>query len=106
MTLALARPKDSGGYLMIKDIEIRNYKCFEHLRIAGCKRINIVVGDNGAGKSSFLEAIFFALGGNAQVAVRNRQTRGFDGAVSGSTRQIEDALWGDLFHNFDTALPV
>jgi ABC-type transport system involved in cytochrome c biogenesis ATPase subunit len=103
---ALARSHNSDGYLMINDIEIRNYKCFEHLRVSGCKRINIVMGDNGAGKTSLLEAIFFALGGNAQVAVRNRQIRGFDGAVSGSTRAVEDALWGDMFYNFNTSLPI
>ncbi|MEH2546364.1 ABC-type transport system involved in cytochrome c biogenesis ATPase subunit [Bradyrhizobium sp. AZCC 2262] len=106
MTSDLARPHLPSEYLMIHDIEIRNYKCFEHLRLADCKRINIVVGDNGAGKTALLEATFFALGGNAQIAVRNRQTRGFDGAVSGSTRQVEDALWGDLFYNFNTRLPI
>lgn len=87
---------------MINDLEIRNYKCFEHLHVSNCRRINILVGDNGAGKTAFLEAIFAALAGNAQVFIRNRQARGLDGAFTGSARTIEDAIWGDLFHNFST----
>jgi AAA domain, putative AbiEii toxin, Type IV TA system len=102
MTSALARPTDSDGYLMIKGIEIRNYKCFEHLKVGNCGRVNIIVGDNGAGKTAFLEAIFLALSGNAQSILRYRQARGLEGAFSGSPRAIEDAIWGDLFYQFNT----
>lgn len=106
LTSALARPNDSDGYLMIKDIEIRNYKCFEKLNVGNCRRVNIVVGDNGAGKTAFLEAIFLALAGNAQIILRNRQSRGLEGAFSGSTRAIEDAIFADIFYQFNTENPI
>src|SRR3954467_3400508 len=93
---------------MINGIEIRNYKCFELLKIKKCRRINILAGDNGAGKTAFLEAVFFALAGNAQVVIRNRQARGLDGSFIGSPRAIEEALWGDLFRdfNFDNTISI
>jgi hypothetical protein len=106
MTLALARPNPGGEFLMINDIEIRNYKCFENLKIGNCRRINIIVGDNGAGKTSFLEAIFLALAGNAQTVIRNRAFRGLDGMLGGTSRTIEDALWGDLFFQFNANNPI
>lgn len=90
-----------AGYQMINKIEIRNYKCFEKLKIEDCSHINILVGDNGAGKTALLEAIFFALAGNAQIALRNRQARGFNSDSAGSIRTIEQAWWGDLFHKFN-----
>jgi hypothetical protein len=90
-----------SGYQMIKEIGIQNFKCFERVQMDKCRRINILVGDNGAGKTAFLEAIFLALAGNAQVVIRARQARGLDGLFSGIPRVIEDALWGDLFYNFD-----
>jgi hypothetical protein len=91
---------------MINDIEIRNYKCFERLKVGNCRRINIVAGDNGAGKTAFLEAIFLALAGNAQTILRNRQARGLDGAFQGTQRMIEDTIWGDLFYQFNTNNPI
>ncbi len=91
---------------MIHGIEIRNYKCFQHLKIERCKRINVIVGDNGAGKTALLEAIFLTLAGNAQIILRNRIARGFDGSFSGAPKIIEDAIWGDLFYNFNSKNPI
>lgn len=87
---------------MINNIEIKNFRGFEKLTIEGCRRINVIVGDNGVGKTALLEAIFLALSGHPEVAVRLRQWRGLEGSFSGSPRQIEDALWGDYFHQVDS----
>jgi AAA15 family ATPase/GTPase len=43
------------------NIEIRNYRGIKHLKIPSLKRINIIAGKNGVGKSSLLEAIFFIM---------------------------------------------
>lgn len=43
---------------MIKDIEINNFRCFDRLKVSGCKRINLISGKNNVGKTALLEAIF------------------------------------------------
>jgi len=46
---------------MIKEISIHNFKIFESFRLSLNNDINIIVGDNEAGKSTVLEAISLAL---------------------------------------------
>src|ERR1700730_1539599 len=92
-------PHGQSGYLMINGIEIRNFKCFEHLKIDSCQRINVIVGDNGSGKTALLEAVFWALGSNSDLAIRYRQQRGLDGSFNGPPRRIEEAIWRDYFYN-------
>src|SRR5579862_2908635 len=90
------------GYLMIHETEIRNFKCFEHLHIKGCRRINIIVGENGVGKTALLEGMFFAAGKTSELIIRYRQQRGLDGTFRGSARAIGNALMLDLFYMLRT----
>lgn len=92
--------------LMINSIDIKNYKCFENLHISNCRQVNIIVGDNGTGKTSLLEAIFFALGSTSQMVTRFRQARGFDTNFRGAIRKIEEALWTDYFFNGDLSRTI
>jgi ABC-type cobalamin/Fe3+-siderophores transport system ATPase subunit len=46
---------------MIQKIVVQNYRTFQHLELAFDAGMNIVVGDNDAGKSTLLEAINLAL---------------------------------------------
>lgn len=89
------------GYQMIKDIEISNFKCFEQMKIPGCRRINVIVGDNGSGKTALLEAIFFALASTPQIGLRLRQLRGMEGQFVGSAARVIEAVWRDYFYNGD-----
>lgn len=43
---------------MIKDIEISNFRCFEHTKIEDFERVNLIGGKNNSGKTALLEAIF------------------------------------------------
>ncbi|MFY9658115.1 MAG: AAA family ATPase [Methylocystis sp.] len=92
----------SNGFLMIRSFEIRNFRCYKRLHVEDCKRINVIVGDNGSGKTALLEAIFMTLASSTEVALRLRQHRGFDGFFQGTTSKIEKAFWGDYFYNGDT----
>ncbi|MDZ4772638.1 MAG: AAA family ATPase [Planctomycetota bacterium] len=43
--------------LPISGLEIRNFRCFERLRVDGLTRVNLIVGTNNSGKTALLEAI-------------------------------------------------
>lgn len=92
------------GSLMINEIEIKNFRGFSQASVSDCRRINILVGDNGSGKTALLEGAFLAAGPSPEIALRARQWRGFQGSrFEGTEEEIEHALWADLFHNFETS---
>ena len=45
-------------HTFLKDIEIKQYKCFENFKVNGLKRINLIGGKNNIGKTAFLEACY------------------------------------------------
>lgn len=47
--------------MFIREIEIENYRCFEKLHVALDRNCNVVIGNNGAGKTAFLEAVASAV---------------------------------------------
>lgn len=53
-----------GEKMLIKKMKLLNYKCFEGEYIIEFEQgVNVLVGDNGEGKSTILEAINLALSG-------------------------------------------
>lgn len=96
------RAGDPHGQPMIESIQIRNFRSFSDTLITGCGRVNVIVGDNGSGKTSLLEAVVLAAGPSPEMALRSRAWRGLGSqSLQGSPAEIEKALWADLFHNFD-----
>jgi AAA15 family ATPase/GTPase len=94
-------PYVATGYRMIESIDIKNFRCFEHASVKGCKEINIIVGGNASGKTAFLEAIFLAVGPSPELASRFKTWRNFDPGMIGTQEEIEDAMWSDLFFKLD-----
>jgi AAA15 family ATPase/GTPase len=45
-----------------KNIEIKNFRGIDHLKIDDFSRVNVFLGQNGSGKSSVLEAILLLAG--------------------------------------------
>ncbi len=43
---------------MLRDLSIQNYRCFKDFHIDGLARVNLIVGANNIGKTSFLEAVY------------------------------------------------
>ena len=56
--------------LKINKIRLKNYKRFRDYTIIPNERINILIGDNEAGKSSILEAIDLVTSGNVHHVER------------------------------------
>jgi len=42
----------------IKNIEIKNFKCFENFKAEGFGRVNLIGGKNNVGKTAFMEAAY------------------------------------------------
>ncbi|RUM74059.1 MAG: hypothetical protein DSZ11_04650, partial [Sulfurovum sp.] len=42
----------------IKNIEIKNFKCFEDFKAEGFGRVNLIGGKNNVGKTAFMEAVY------------------------------------------------
>jgi AAA15 family ATPase/GTPase len=42
---------------MLKSFQINNFRLFQHLEVRSLSRVNLIVGRNNAGKSTFLEAV-------------------------------------------------
>lgn len=91
------------GYQMINSLEIDNFRCYEHLELKGLKRVNVIVGANGSGKTAFLEAVFLVAGGNPSPSFHMRTWRGLGSkvSISGNPSDNKEFLL-DLFHNFES----
>jgi AAA15 family ATPase/GTPase len=44
--------------LLLDSLEIKGYRCFEHLKIEELGRVNLIVGKNNVGKTALLEALW------------------------------------------------
>jgi hypothetical protein len=100
--VAILRPvhRTGVGYLMIESAEIKSFRGFRQTELRGLSRFNVLVGDNGAGKTALLEAFFLASVNHAEVATRFRGWRGADNpGGAGTAQEIYDGLFLDLFHN-------
>jgi predicted ATPase len=90
-------------YVMIDSINIKNLRGFRNLEIGGLRRINVIAGDSGSGKTALLESIFLVGGANPEVYMRMRQWRGlneFPLRLTPSRRGYE-SLFRELFFDFD-----
>ena len=87
---------------MYSRISIRNFRGIESLDAEGFRRINLIVGRNNWGKTTFLESLFL-LGGatNPLLPTTLGQLRG---QRLGGT--YPDPVWRSLFHNLDPKVPV
>lgn len=96
-----------SGALMVDSFQIKNFRSFDDVDCKNCSLINVIVGDNGSGKTALLEGLFLAAGVSPELILRTRAWRGFEpGQMSGTPEDVHVALWGDLFHNFETSQPA
>jgi hypothetical protein len=79
--------------LHLDSLEIRNFRCFEHLVIEKLGRINLIVGKNSVGKTGLLEAMrIYAGRGNSNTIFEilgYRDEIGYSALMSDPRRQAD-----------------
>jgi len=84
---------------MFKSIKIKNLRAITELEIDDLGQINLFVGQNSCGKTTFLEAVFFLIGStNPQLPINANVFRDLP--------FLSNRLWPTYFHNMDTVLPI
>lgn len=103
------RHNAATGHSMIEAVAIKNFRLFKDVSAKGFRRINIVVGDNRAGKTSFLEALFAVAATSSDFGPRFRHWRnmGEPGTLGPATPQeVYDGFYQSLFFGFDKELVI
>ena len=95
-------PQKVPGHLAIRSAHIQNFRGFADARLDDIRRVNIVVGDNGTGKTALLEALFSAAVNSPVFMLQFRQWRGLP---TGGQMSTDGRIWEyfsrDLFHDYD-----
>lgn len=60
-TKKIETSKNKKPKLLLDSLEIKGYRCFEHLTIEKLGRVNLIVGKNNVGKTNLLEALWIYL---------------------------------------------
>jgi predicted ATPase len=92
---------------MLKSFQIRNFRLFQHLEVANLGRVNLIVGRNNSGKSTFLEAIkLYASNASSEVLldlVTSRQETWVSPAQpysSLTSHPVRHLFWGHKLPKF------
>lgn len=92
---------------MIEAVHIQNFRGFKDFELKGLKRFNILVGNNGSGKTALLEAMFLAAAESPEIALRLQNWRGiYTGNISYGQNELYRSLWGGLFHEAEMGTPI
>jgi len=102
---------------MLRDLTIQNYRCFKDFNIDELARVNLIVGQNNSGKTTFLEAIYLLVNeGNIQFLLDVLKSRGEltvepsrqrnGEVVSQRHYQILHIFYGHQINNFDGAIHI
>lgn len=87
---------------MIKSLKINNFRGFESSELKSLKRVNIIVGRNGSGKTALLESLFFLGGLSSELILRLKGWRILPDVQIAMNVETLDNLFGDYFFDFDT----
>ena len=85
---------------MYTSFTIENFRLFDELTVEPLARVNLIAGQNNAGKTALLEALWLHMGqNNPELAQRINLWRGLPGSEPGE-------LFSDLFRGYQTHLPI
>ncbi len=87
--------------MLIETMTLKNFRGFADLTLEGMRRLNLIVGNNGAGKTALMEGLYLGAAASPQIAWGLRQFRGFAPPQGPMAVPSLAALWEDLFRNFE-----
>ncbi|WP_446387709.1 AAA family ATPase [Coleofasciculus sp. B1-GNL1-01] len=91
------RPK-VDYWLMLKDIEITNFRGFEATKFSGFKKVNLIGGQNNAGKTAFLESILLNNCPKSKTIIELKRIRK---EASDVEKAMPERAWNSFFFNQD-----
>ena len=92
--------------IMIDSISIKNFKCFKELSLFGLGSVNVVVGDNAAGKTALLEAIYLSQFTTPLLVQKLKTWRGLATSETKLNREGYESVWRDLFFGHNQELTI
>ncbi len=81
---------------MIKNIEIRNFRCFEKTKIPNFKRINLISGKNNSGKTALLEALYLI---NSPKSTSISYLKRLRRESAEFLKNLPERAWDNFFYN-------
>lgn len=103
---AAATSGGARGHLAIRSARIENFRGFADVALGDIRRVNIIVGENGAGKTALLEALFLAATKSPDRVLDMRRWRGLPAEVKAGDGDAWEYLSRDLFRDCDTSRPA
>ena len=88
---------------MIRQLEIQNFRCFKSAHLSNVRRLNLITGRNGAGKTALLESLFITGGNTAEIYLRTSAWRGREDIQLPFSNSGIGQLFEDFFYQFDTS---
>lgn len=79
---------------MIKNIEIKNFRCFDELKVSEFEQINLISGKNNVGKTALLEAIFINYAPRPDTIYFLRKIRR---EQSDFSKSLPERTWSNFF---------
>jgi AAA15 family ATPase/GTPase len=83
---------------MIQSLEISNFRGFKQIALSNLPRINVLIGESGSGKTSFLEALWIQAGVSPEIYFRMRAFRGMaEQQATFSDKLVYEGFFKDIF---------
>ncbi|MEY4927021.1 MAG: hypothetical protein RI894_1457 [Bacteroidota bacterium] len=88
---------------MINEIEIKNFRAFEHTRIKGFGAVNLIGGENSVGKTALLEALLLAT--TPSISTIN-DIRHFRNENDDAIEKANEYVWNYWFYKQNIQSPI
>jgi AAA15 family ATPase/GTPase len=91
---------------MLSSFHIKDFRCFQDIKLEQIARVNLVGGKNNTGKTTLLEALFLSLGANnPELIVRVGVFRGIQ-QFRVDEKSLFDGPWKWLFRNRESKCEI